>query len=169
MEPENRLSALPAKTESGEQRTGLQTAERIAYWLDDALRIPFTNFRIGLDPILGLVPGLGDTLTALLSVYLIGTAVYYRLPKTVLLRMAFNVAGDYLLGLIPYLGDASDFIVKSNRRNLRLLRQYANERTEPRLSDYLFVGLLLVGLLALIMGGIAFTYFVASRLLRSLW
>src|SRR5262249_47421806 len=87
--------------------------DRIASLLDDFIRIPILNVRIGLDPILGLIPWAGDTLTAFFSLFLIGSAIQYRLPKVVILRMAMNVAFDYLIGLIPFVGDAADFFIKS--------------------------------------------------------
>ncbi len=148
-----------------DKRTGIQQAERVVYWLDEFGRIPLTNIRIGLDPIIGAIPWLGDTFTAGLSIYLIGTGLYYGLPKTVILRMASNVAIDFLLGLVPYVGDAADFFVKSNRRNLRLLREYAGERTTPRLSDWLFAGSLILLLLALV----ASTMTLSFWLVRKAW
>jgi len=132
--------------------------DRIARLLDDFIRIPILNIRIGLDPILGLLPWVGDTLTAIFSLYLIGSAIQYRLPKVIILRMAMNVAFDYLLGVIPFVGDASDFFVKSNRWNMNLFRRYAQERRRPVLSDYLFVVVVIGALVSLIAGGIALIY-----------
>ena len=155
-----RAIVLPA-----DKRAGIQQAERIAYWLDEFGRVPFTNYRVGLDPLLGAVPWLGDTFTAGLSIYLIGTGLHYGLPKLIILRMAANVAFDFLLGLVPYLGDATDFFFKSNRRNLRLLREYAGERRTPRLSDWLFAGSLILLLLALA----ASTMTLSFWLMRKAW
>jgi len=138
---------------------GVEGLDRIASILDDFIRIPFLNIRIGLDPILGLVPWVGDTLTALFSLYLIGSAIQYRAPKVVILRMAMNVAFDYLLGIIPFVGDASDFFVKSNRWNMNLLRRYAQERRRPGLSDYLFVTVVIGALVSLIAGGAALIFY----------
>lgn len=165
MNPEERLPNLRETILPADRRTGLQQAERVAYWLDEFGRVPFTNYRIGLDPIIGAIPWLGDTFTAGLSVYLIGTGLYYRLPKIVLLRMAANVAFDFILGLIPYLGDVTDFFVRANRRNLQLLREYAGERTTPRLSDWLFAGSLILLLIALA----ATTMTLSFWLLREIW
>lgn len=165
MEREETLAVIRETVLPADKREGLQQAERIAYWLDEFGRIPFTNYRIGLDPIIGALPWLGDTLTAGLSIYLIGTGVYYNLPKIVILRMAANVALDFILGLVPYLGDATDFFVKANRRNLRLLREYAGERTTPRLSDWLFAGSLMLLLIALA----AATMTLSFWLLRKMW
>ncbi len=148
--------------------TGIEKLDRMVRVLDDLIRIPILNIRIGLDPILGLIPWAGDTMTAAFSIYLIGSAVYFGLPKVVILRMAMNVAFDYLIGLIPFVGDAADFFFKSNRRNLNLMREYAQERRQPSLFDYLFVFLVIGGLIALIIGGIAFVFYALNSAGR-LW
>src|SRR5215471_1717788 len=148
--------------------TDMEALDRIASILDDFIRIPFLNIRIGLDPILGLVPWVGDTLTALFSLYLIGSAIQYRAPKVVILRMAMNVAFDYLLGIIPFVGDASDFFVKSNRWNVNLLRRYARERRRPSLSDYLFVTAVIGALVLLMVGGVALIFY-SLRAVGRLW
>jgi len=158
-------SRLGARREEG---TDIEALDRIASILDDFIRIPFLNIRIGLDPILGLVPWVGDTLTALFSLYLIGSAIQYRAPKVVILRMAMNVAFDYLLGIIPFVGDASDFFVKSNRWNMNLLRRHAQGRGRPRISDYLFVTAVIVALVSLIAGGAAMIFY-ALRAAGRLW
>jgi hypothetical protein len=142
-----------------EERTDIESLDRLARLLDDFIRIPFLNVRIGLDPILGLVPWVGDTLSALFSLYLIGSSIQYRAPKVIIMRMAMNVAFDYLLGIIPFVGDASDFFVKSNRWNMNLLRRYAQERRRPSVSDYLFVTVVIGALVSLIAGGVALIFF----------
>ncbi|HZS07011.1 MAG TPA: DUF4112 domain-containing protein [Blastocatellia bacterium] len=142
---ENDMSAL-----SPERRAGIDYPDRIAWLLDDLIRIPIINKRIGLDPIIGLIPGAGDAVTTLLGLYIVGSAVYYRLPKLVLLRMGLNVVIDALVGMIPVVGDAGDFFIKSNRWNMNLLRRYAGERRQPGLSDYLFVGSVLAVVVAVI-------------------
>jgi hypothetical protein len=145
-------------------RVGIEAIDRMAYLLDDLLRIPIINKRIGLDPLLGLIPWAGDAITTLLGMYIVGNAVYYRLPKLVLLRMGLNIVVDALVGMLPFVGDVSDFFVKSNRRNLNLLRQYADERRQPSLSDYLFVGFVLLLILAVI---IAFIVLLGTTLFAS--
>jgi hypothetical protein len=148
--------------------TDMENLDRLARLLDDFIRIPFLNVRVGLDPILGLVPWVGDTLTALFSLYLIGSAVQYRAPKVIIMRMAMNVAFDYLLGIIPFIGDASDFFVKSNRWNMDLLRRYAQDRRRPSLSDYLFVTAVIGALVLLIAGGVALIFYSLKAVGR-LW
>lgn len=148
--------------------TDMESLDRLARLLDDFIRIPFLNVRVGLDPILGLVPWVGDTLTALFSLYLIGSAVQYRAPKVIIMRMAMNVAFDYLMGIIPFVGDASDFFVKSNRWNMNLLRRYAQDRRQPSLSDYLFVTAVIGALVLLIAGGVALIFY-SFKAVGRLW
>lgn len=138
---------------------GMEGLDRVARIMDDLIRIPILNLRIGLDPILGLVPWLGDTASALFSLYLIGSAIQYRLPKVVILRMAMNVAFDYLIGIIPFVGDATDFFIKSNWWNMNLLRRYAQERRPPSFTDYLFVIFVIGALVAVIAGGITLIFY----------
>lgn len=144
----------PYRSSRRDEETDVESLERIAHILDDLIRIPFLNIRIGLDPILGLVPWVGDTLSAFFSIYLIAASIQYRAPKIVILRMAMNVAFDYLLGIIPFVGDASDFFVKSNRWNMNLLRQYTRERRRPGFSDYLFVTVVIGALVATLAAGV---------------
>lgn len=155
-------------TASRDEGTDFESLDRLAHLLDDFIRIPILNVRVGLDPIMGLVPWAGDTLSALFSLYLIGSAIQFRAPKVVILRMAMNVAFDYLLGIIPFIGDASDFFVKSNRWNMNLLRRYAQERRRPSVSDYLFVTAVIMALVSLIVGGIALTFYSLKAIGR-LW
>jgi hypothetical protein len=158
----------PSRMANRAENAEMEGLDRVAWILDDLIRIPILNLRLGLDPILGLVPWLGDTVSALFSLYLIGGAIHYRAPKIVILRMAMNVAFDYLLGVIPFVGDASDFFVKSNRWNMNLLRRYARERRQPGLGDYLFVIFVIGALFALIAGGIALIFY-SLKSVRSWW
>ncbi len=135
-------------------------AERLASLLDDAVRVPGTNIRLGLDGILGaLLPGAGDALTALSSVALLALALQRRVPTVVLLRMLVNIAIDAMLGAIPLLGDLFDVAFKSNRRNLELMRPYADRADrQAKLSDYVVVALAL----ALVALGLVLPIFVAA-------
>jgi len=151
-----------------EEESDFESLDRMASVLDDFIRIPILNVRIGLDPILGLVPWFGDTISALFSLYLIGSAIQYRAPKVVILRMAMNVAFDYLLGIVPFVGDASDFFVNSNRGNMNLLRRHAKERRKPGFSDYLFVTGVIAALVSLIVGGAALVFYTLKSI-GKLW
>ncbi|QDT41931.1 hypothetical protein Pan241w_20110 [Gimesia alba] len=100
--------------------------ERLTHFLDDAFKVPGTNLRIGWDTLIGIVPGLGDMISATLSGYLIYEAKQLGASRWVLARMIGNVALDSVLGAIPLLGDVFDAFFKSNRRNARLLKQHLN-------------------------------------------
>jgi hypothetical protein len=107
-------------------------ARRLSTLLDSALRIPGTQLRIGLDPILGaLLPELGDALTAVLSLSLVTVAFRQRVPKWVLARMLVNIAIDAILGAIPFVGDAFDFAFKANEKNLALIERHQGDPTQP--------------------------------------
>lgn len=118
--------------------------ERLSWLMDDLFRVPVLGWRFGLDALIGLIPGLGDTTTSLVSFYILVAAVRYRVPKITLLRMGLNIGIDYLVGLLPIVGDFADAWWKSNRMNVELLRKRATVSGEEvragRMSDWLFVG-----------------------------
>jgi hypothetical protein len=127
--------------------------ERLGWLMDELFRVPVLGWRFGLDALIGLIPGFGDTGTALVSFYILGAAVRYRVPKVTLLRMGLNIAIDYVVGSLPLVGDLADAWWKSNRKNVELLRKRATVSAEDarsgRLSDWLFVGGIIAGLMAL--------------------
>src|SRR5262245_44147592 len=90
--------------------------DRLAWLLDDLFRIPGLRWRVGLDALIGLVPGIGDTITTALSLSLLAAAVRYRVPKITVLRMALNLAIDYAIGSVPVVGDVFDVWWKANQR-----------------------------------------------------
>ena len=143
-----------------------QSLEQLSRWMDGLFRVPGTGWRFGLDAIVGLVPGVGDTLTTLVSFYVLAAGVRYRVPKVTLLRMAANVGVDYLLGAVPFLGDLFDFAWKSNQKNVELLRQRAavspEEARRGRAIDWLFLGLLMLILVALLVGSITIAWYLLS-------
>lgn len=108
----------------------LRTLERIAALMDERFRIPGTGFRVGLDGLLGLIPGVGDAATALVSLYLLHQAHRLGARGPLLARMVGNVAVDALLGSVPVVGDLFDFGFKANRRNVELLRRHL-QRVRP--------------------------------------
>jgi hypothetical protein len=129
-------------------------ARRLSALLDSAVTIPGTQVKIGLDPILGLLlPELGDTLTAAVSLSLLAVAFRERVPKLVLARMLINIALDALLGAIPIVGDVFDFAFRANDKNLALIERHRGDPSRPAsLGDRLVVfaaGLLALALLAI--------------------
>ena len=107
--------------------------------LDSAFRVPGTQLTFGLDPILGLIPGIGDFTTPLFAALLLVHAVRLRLPRIVQLRMLFNAIIDFGIGAIPVVGDLFDFGWKANVRNLALLERHARPGVAPSRGDWLFV------------------------------
>ena len=130
-----------------------KSLERLGWLMDDLFRVPVLGGRFGLDALIGLVPGLGDTATTLVSFYILAAAVRHGVPKITLLRMGLNIGIDYLFGSLPILGDLADAWWKSNTKNIDLLRKRATvspeEVREGRASDWAFVGLIMLGLTAL--------------------
>lgn len=92
--------------------------------MDSAFKIPGLGLKIGLDPIIGLIPGVGDLVATLISAYIIFLAARFRLPNSTLTKMIRNVALEFVVGAIPLLGDIFDAFFKSNVRNLALLESH---------------------------------------------
>ena len=139
--------------------------ERLAWWLDSAFVVPGTRFRVGLDALIGLVPGIGDLIGTALSAYIVAAAARRGLPGSVLLRMAINVGLEAVVGVVPLLGDLFDAAWKANQRNVALLRQYATVPRRAQSQSRLVVAGWLLVLLA-VLGGVAL---LAYAVLRWLW
>ena len=123
---------------------------QLAWLLDNSIPVPGTRFRIGLDAIIGLIPGLGDVLGVLLSSYIVREAARLGAPPSVLTRMAFNIAIEGVVGIVPFLGDVFDAAWKANVRNLVLLDAHFRDPRRTVKSSRLFVAALIAGLLAFI-------------------
>ncbi|WAS93716.1 DUF4112 domain-containing protein [Nannocystis punicea] len=108
---------------------------QIATWLDNAVRIPGTEWRVGLDPLLGLAPGLGDTVSSALSGWIVVRAAALGASPATLARMTGNVLVDAVVGTVPVLGDIFDFGFKANQRNLALLEGHLADPARRRTLD----------------------------------
>jgi hypothetical protein len=132
--------------------------------MDNQFRIPVLGWRFGLNAIIDLIPEFGDVVTTIVALYVLVSAVRYRVPKITLLRMGMNIAIYFIVGLIPLAGDIFAVWWKPNIRNLNLLRRRATvsaaEAKQGRTSDWLFVALIAGGLVALLFGSIALFFFV---------
>jgi hypothetical protein len=135
--------------------------------MDDLFRVPVLGWRFGLDAIIGLIPAFGDTSTSLVSLYLLASAVRYRVPKITLLRMGLNIAIDYAVGSVPVVGDLFDAWWKSNRMNLELLKRRAQvsaaDAKKGRASDWLFVSMIIGGLVVLALGSAVLSVFLMIK------
>jgi hypothetical protein len=105
----------------------LRRLRRLATLMDAAVTIPVINVRIGWDPVLGLVPGAGDALSAAISAYIVVEAARLGVPKLLLLRMVVNIAIDFVVGTVPIAGDWFDVIWRANLMNVDLLERHLGE------------------------------------------
>jgi hypothetical protein len=141
-----------------------EQARALARLLDTAIRVPGTNVRLGLDPILGLVPGVGDVAGGLLSAYVLLLAARAGAPKALLLRMLGNLGVDSLVGTVPLLGDLFDVGFKANARNARLLDEHLERPRDTERASRLFVAGVIVAALLLVVGAIAATVLVVRAI-----
>jgi hypothetical protein len=112
---------------------------RLAWLLDSSIPIPGTRFTIGLDALIGLFPVIGDVVGVVLSSYILREAAALGVSRSILLRMAFNVAVEGLVGMIPFAGDVFDAAFKANQRNVRLLNAYFDQPAQAARSSRAFV------------------------------
>jgi hypothetical protein len=147
-----------------EDRDALEHARTLARLLDSAIRIPGTNMRIGLDPILGLVPGLGDVAGAAFAGYLVLVAARTGVSRAVLVRMLLNVALDTFVGAVPVAGDLFDAAWRSNSRNVALLERYLDDPRRVRTSSRALVVAVLATLALVAAGGVALAVLVFRSL-----
>ncbi len=139
----------------------LKRMRQLSRILDGAFVIPGTTQRMGIDPILGLIPGGGDTVSAALSSYIIIEAALMGLPRSSLMRMVMNLALDTVVGSVPILGDVFDVFSKANLRNMQIVENHAKSPNASARVDKSFIILLIVGLIILI----ALVGFIMSWLL----
>ena len=134
---------------TGRGRTGV---DRLAWWLDNAIAVPGTRFRIGFDALIGLIPGVGDLVGALLSSYIIAVAASQGLPRSALARMAINVGLESIVGMVPIVGDLFDAAWKSNQRNIRLIAQFQATPDVARRQSRGVVAAWAAGVVVLVLG-----------------
>lgn len=130
---------------------------RLAWFLDNAIPLP-GGYRIGVESLIGLIPGFGDAAGALLSSYIVVEAGRLGASKSLLLRMAFNVFLETVIGTIPLAGDLFDFAYKANMRNIRLLERHVRDPVRQQKSNRAIAAAIVIGVLVavgLVIWGIA--------------
>ena len=161
METYNREKLIEPTARPAEVDQGI---ERLSWLMDDLIRIPGLGWRFGLDALVGLIPGFGDTASSLASFYILASAVRYGVPKVTILRMGMNIGIDYLVGSLPLVGDLFDAWWKSNHMNVELLRKRAtvsrHDARKGNISDWLFVGVIILLLAALAVGAAAVSIYL---------
>ena len=153
----------------GTHAPSLERLRTLSRLLDSAFTIPGTRVRYGLDAVIGLVPGLGDGVSALISGYLIIQASRLGAPRSVITRMIANVAIDTVFGWVPVLGDMFDVAWKSNVRNLALLETHLQNPAAARKGSRRALILLGGVLLVLFAGTVALGVLVTQLILDLLW
>jgi hypothetical protein len=138
----------------------LEMLRRWSTQLDSVFEIPGLGIRFGWDPIIGLVPGLGDMVTPLYSIAIVVTGMQLGIPRVVQLRMLLNVVIDAVIGAVPLFGDAFDVAWKANDWNMKLLERHAWEERPPSRGDWLFVIAIACAMLAVIAIPIVILWFL---------
>ncbi|QIZ70286.1 DUF4112 domain-containing protein [Oxynema aestuarii] len=150
------------------QAKTVQRLRNISRLLDNAIPIPGTPYRIGLDPLLGLLPAGGDLAGALLSAYIVFSAAQLGLPRESLVRMVSNILLETVVGTIPIVGDLFDVAWKANIKNMELLESHLDTPQPAKKADKTFIALLLIGLLVFVVAAIAFSAWLITVIFGAL-
>lgn len=151
---------------SSSSNQSLQRVRRLGRILDDAIAIPGIGYRIGLDPLIGLIPGGGDLMTGLMSVYIVAEAARFGVPAATLGRMGFNILMELILGTMPMVGDLFDVVWKANAQNVALLEQHIRHPVPSRRADKVFAMILITGLTALVLSVASLSIFIVLQVLE---
>ena len=146
----------------------LQRLRSLAHLLDNAISIPGTPYRIGLDPLIGLLPGGGDLVMAAFSVYIVWESARLGLPRSTVMKMVSNLMFDTLAGSVPVAGDLLDVTWKANSKNVRLLEAHLDSPQHQKKADKGFVLLLLFGFLVLVVSIAALSVFVIGLVWKAI-
>ena len=164
--PQQRLEAVPDDEQERQREAIRAFADYMARLLDSAVLIPGTSIRVGLDALLGIIPGFGDVIANLIGSTILVLAITIKVPKIVIVRMALNVGINTVIGAIPGVGDLFSIWFRSNLKNAELLRRYTSKRTTRAPPvDWLFVIGLLIGTFAIAIG----TFALLLRGAKALW
>jgi hypothetical protein len=141
-----------------------RSLQQLAWLLDSSLPVPGTRLTVGLDALIGLFPVIGDVIGIALSSYILSQAARLGAPRSVLSRMAFNIAVEGVVGIIPFAGDVFDAAFKANQRNVQLLDAWLDEPKRTERATRAFTAMLVCALLALLALIGAGGYFLARAI-----
>ena len=125
--------------------------KRLSHNLDEAITIPGTKRKIGIDPIIGLIPGGGDLIGGVISIYIMHAGIKMGMPRATIIRMFTNVALEFVVGCIPIIGDLFDAMWKSNQRNVKLIEDSVMSEEKNALFGYVLIGVLITILVSVIL------------------
>ena len=160
-ELESRVRVLPR--DEGQEYL-LVIADILAKVLDTSIRIPGTSWSIGLDPLLGLIPGIGDVIANLIGTVILGIATRLQIPRIVLTRMSLNLLINGTVGAVPIVGDLFSVWFRSHARNAALLREAALKPDRETHADWFYVAGIIGGTVALLLLTIAFVIWSVIKL-----
>lgn len=163
--PTGTVTPMSRPPPGAEAARRLRRVRALAWMLDRS--IPIGRWRIGLDPILGLMPGAGDWIGALLSLYVLYEGARLGLPRRVLGRMTGNILLEAVVGTVPVLGDLFDFAWQANIRNVQLIERHYRPQLEPR--SFRAIGFMILLLLVLVLTLITALLYLIAMLLQRLW
>ena len=159
-------NSSPTSSNNRTQAT-LQRLQNLSHILDNAIAIPGLGYRIGIDPLIGLLPGGGDLMAGLISIYVVAEAARMGVPAATLGRMGLNILVEVLMGTVPMIGDFFDVVWKANVRNVDLLERHIRNPRPSRRADQLFAIILITGLVVLVVGAatlsLLFVHWVLQR------
>lgn len=161
-ESEPRIAVLPR--DEGREHL-LAIADLIAKVMDTTIRIPGTSWYMGLDPLLGLIPGIGDALANLIGTVILGLGTRLQVPRIVLARMSLNLLINGTVGAVPIFGDLFSVWFRSHSRNAALLRDAAMKPDRETHADWFYVGGIIGGTVALLLLMIAVIIWLIYKLL----
>jgi hypothetical protein len=142
----------PQTTSEHNSQLRLKRLRNLSHILDNAIAIPGLGYRIGLDPLIGLLPGGGDLMAGLISIYIVAEAARLGVPAATLGRMGLNILTEVVIGTVPMIGDLFDAAWKANARNVALLERHVRHPIPSRRTDKLLAIVLIAGLLAIVLG-----------------
>ena len=161
----SQISPQPSGQPIEAQTSTMRRLRRLSYLLDDVIRIPGTPYRIGIDPLLDVLPIGGDFLGTAFSAYIVLEAARLGVPRAALVQMVLNILLDTVISTVPVLGTVVDATWKANRKNIALLQEHLDIPQPGKKADWLFIALLLGGLLLAVVVMAA----ISVMLLRWLW
>ena len=154
---------IPEVIEPDEQLPpDLVALRRFADLMDEAFPLPGTTRRVGLDAVVGLIPGIGDIVTGAMSAWIIVGALRHRVPLSKILRMLFNLGSDVIIGAVPVVGDIFDVLHKMNSDNMRILMKHRNRRLPPRRMSEIAAAVVLVAILMAVFAVLAIMAMLAA-------
>lgn len=161
----SQISPQPSRKPLETQVTTVRRLRRFSYLLDSAIRIPGTPYRIGIDPLLDILPIGGDFIGTALSIYIVVEAARMGVSRPILVQMVSNILLDTVIGTVPVLGTIADAVWKANVKNMDLLETELQISQSEKKAEWLFVALLIGGLLIAIVVLAA----ISIMILRWLW